>query len=693
MATRLYLEGAVLLAVVLVVDAEAHADVEPRQENKALGLAMLGAVFFVMGVYFLTHSLDSDIRLMAWTTINDTISIFCAVMVYSSATDLCLAVTPHQLVSSDAMLSLNKVYIMIWYVLFVGSVAWCAGVGKGRNARMDIAKKEPLNKPVCSATGDGPHSVTEIPKILFNGRHYGTSLESAKRTGIIAKPKSAGADTESSFSKYTQMKSNLRCCTSFAHTIGFAGMAGWKLRMDSEWFRDAPWHCATLVPLAILHYYLAIKTLQFIRDFLLWMFVEGSCHPCAKDGGKEGQHDELLEVGKEVIRDGENDVYGLCISTLIVSTVKFRVGGKLDGEEDYEYKFTRSIGQAAIMYGFAIFFFFSAYGLLECRRKLEEAEDKRDTFYEKSSRKFYTYLLDREHSTDAIIKEGARTIKRLADLCVKFFTMSFAWCFIFATTWLFGHFLGDEASVLAIILAMYVSVVAVLLLYFIDFLADQRETEKEQDKVLRTLLKSVGILIGFVWESAFDLSLEGIASDDASSDWVKPVLGLLTVVCIFPVWRYYIVPMEVEKGYVLGFIPSKVAHKLDRIFNDHSTSKDVKDSARIAFEEVVMVLLAFDDPEDGIYGTGANTMKGLLETYFQQQEENHLRQRQPLQGYQPPGRPASSWRAVPPVYQSRGHHVLDAPRMPSELVSLPPHERASLPAVGPRTAFPSRRFP
>jgi len=492
------------------------------------------------------------------------------------------------------------------------------------------------NKPVRNPTRPKKKIKHFVQKMA-----YGPFDDNVRQAGVIKKTKN------SSFSQYTQMNNNLRCCTLFAHTTGFAGIAGWKLRMHSDWFKDDPWHCATLIPIALVQYYVVIKLTQIGRRLFILKFVtpKDAEKPMTvvegeqkKKDGEEDAEDALLEVLEDNVVDGENDFFGLFMSTLIVGTIKFRVGG-LEEIEDEEYKFNRSLREALIMYAVAAAFFFSAFGLLVLRRnKEEQADEERNkknsgeggqkagqAFYEKFSKSIWRCLPKDRDCTSFIINEGAKTIKRLGDLFVKILTMSYAWSFMYATQWFLGQFFKGEGSVLAISLAMTVSVFSVLQIFVLDRIADEDEagadnensSGTEDNEVLRTLLESIGILIGFVWESAFDDALEGIVGkDDIESLWVKPVLGILTVAVIFPVWRMYIVPMEVEKGYILGFTPSKVAHRMERVFNDPSIGKDVKDDAREILEEIMMVMLAFDRE-----GPHHKAIKNHLEEYFKEQEK------------------------------------------------------------------------
>jgi len=346
-----------------------------------------------------------------------------------------------------------------------------------------------------------------------------------------------------------------------------------------------------------------------------------------EEKAEDDEEDELIEVFEDEIIDGENDFFGLFMSTLIVSTIKFGVGG-LEKEDDEEYKFKRTTREVLIMYGVSVAFFICAFGLLDLRRTLEEKADNRDelikeqiakgkkktgeAFYEHFSKSVWKCLPGHHRWTHFIIDEGARTINRLGDLFVKVLTMSFAWSFMSATQWFLAWFVNYEASVLAISLAMIVSVFSVLQIYALDHIADVLERKraidedekekckgKEDDEVLRTLLQSIGILIGFVWESAFDEALEGIVGEKNETLWVKPVLGILTVAFMFPVWRMYIVPMEIEKGYILGFIPSKTGRRLENIFSDPSIGEDVKQGARVIFEEAVMVMMKNDTTKKG----------------------------------------------------------------------------------------------
>lgn len=64
--------------------AELHSDLPPSKEARGYAWCLVGAVAFDMSLFYLVNFHDPDIRTGTWKTLNMTVSIFCAVLIYGS---------------------------------------------------------------------------------------------------------------------------------------------------------------------------------------------------------------------------------------------------------------------------------------------------------------------------------------------------------------------------------------------------------------------------------------------------------------------------------------------------------------------------------------------------------------------------------------------------------------------------------
>jgi len=517
---------------------------EEASVNRALGLMMMGAIFLVMGVIYLTHWPDHDIRKVTWMTINNTISIFCAVILFNNVKELLSTEGSafEQEVSVSAI-AMNRFHVIGWYLCLCAGLAWCAGIGAGLKWRKEVL---------------------ESPLIL------------ARR------------------------KAKMKCCLFFAHTTGFAGIYGWGMKQNASWFRQSPLHSALLIPYAFVWYVGLIIFAMVLRDVLYsqsWLKPIRLEKDSVEEGGETRvEKDELVSLGEEMLQDGENDFIGLFLSFLVASSLRFLVGGRLPDEEGEEGEavFHHGVLEAFGLYTMSLLCFCAAWAILLKRKKffdlheMQREKEKGKLFREGEEEKameeaFEKFMgsatdLVKEHWLKEMIRShGGRGLSRMVDLAVDTFGFSFAWCFMYATQWLMAPwFIGDEL-VLGISLALVVTLCGCQIIYLLDREADKtelkehrlmlvdnqvKEVEKE-DVVCRKLMEGMGVLIGFVWEKCFDGALVGVAG--GGSTWLKPILGILTVLVIMPVWLWYIVPMETSEGYLLGVLPHTTHANLDSV--------------------------------------------------------------------------------------------------------------------------------
>jgi len=103
-----------------------------------------------------------------------------------------------------------------------------------------------------------------------------------------------------------------------------------------------------------------------------------------------------------------------------------------------------------------------------------------------------------------------------------------------------------------IVLNLFVTAVALALIFLLDKVADLDSTGHEVDTAARSVIKAIAVLIGFSWEKAFDTAVESIAETIEALDrrmspsLTKLALAVLLAATVIPAWRMHILPTIIE---------------------------------------------------------------------------------------------------------------------------------------------------
>lgn len=129
--------------------------------------------------------------------------------------------------------------------------------------------------------------------------------------------------------------------------------------------------------------------------------------------------------------------------------------------------------------------------------------------------------------------------------------MVHCWCLYFAGMWVMAasdiaEFLGvyEDSALLKVILACVLTLYAFVLIFLLEYLASLDATGPKADQAIYTVMGSLGILVGFTWEQAFERSVSTVvqASDHlVEPPLLKAILALTLVAMVCPAWRMYII--------------------------------------------------------------------------------------------------------------------------------------------------------
>lgn len=229
--------------------------------------------------------------------------------------------------------------------------------------------------------------------------------------------------------------------------------------------------------------------------------------------------DDRETLGEQLWNEGteetENDVVGLAVAFVVVQWLRLAISGGLpntEGEEPADQLSRHAPVEMALLLG--VGFGFTALEALRVK------------------------YLRRSHS-------------RLVPQFQNIVSMCFAWCLFFSSDWFVSHFFfahDPKSMIKHVVLALFVTACALALIFILDKIADLPQTSGEVDRIVRSIVMALGILIGFSWEKSFDVAVASIASTvhalpEAAT---KLLLGLSLVTLVIPAWRLHILPTVLE---------------------------------------------------------------------------------------------------------------------------------------------------
>lgn len=268
--------GKMIFALVLVLIASIVAPVmaeeeeKPSKMNVSIAATLIGSISFIMLLYYFINYDDEDVKEQSWQIINSTISIFIAVLCFSSFNDLAEAYLIDPLFGEDlrgAML-VDFGHMMFWFTVMQVSLANLSGAAGCMAA--DTEAFEKLDE--------------EEKEEVMEGKEV-----------------------------------NMACYAVLsAHVTGFA--SGNFFSTVQQYFFSASWYHALCAPLVCLIFMLV---LQRITDAIRVKISMGD----------DGEEDEFEKMWDEECEEAENDVMGLALSGTTVAALRFMVDECLPNQE------------------------------------------------------------------------------------------------------------------------------------------------------------------------------------------------------------------------------------------------------------------------------------------------------------------------------------------------------------------------
>jgi len=128
METRQWCWLLVVCAATTAVSAEEEKDKKASPLALGISTTLLGTVMFVIVLMYAINHHDNDMRKHTYSTIVSTISIFCAVLIFSTCNDMLGELGQQLGFDSHQMCMVNMGHMLTWYMLMQLFLAYVCGV-------------------------------------------------------------------------------------------------------------------------------------------------------------------------------------------------------------------------------------------------------------------------------------------------------------------------------------------------------------------------------------------------------------------------------------------------------------------------------------------------------------------------------------------------------------------------------------
>lgn len=299
------------------------------------------------------------------------------------------------------------------------------------------------------------------------------------------------------------------CATILAHMVGFAAMYGFAAMQDLEFCRES-------LLMAIGVFCLAAVVLGVLGT------ITAHIHHRVLEAPASERLKERLdrEEWEESVEEAEDDAVGLCLGFLLTQVARFAITGHLQPWEAHEAEEYHPFSHRAALLACGV-----GFGILTASG---------------------TVVI---HSMKLLGKETGRTVHvsgRLAKLARHICSTAMAFCLVYYGEWQLARTAFTRPRIgAALLLTLVMTMLCIPLIFAFNAAA---EHDIASPKALRSIIVGLGVLVGLLFERAFDIALVDIGAYDPSgvgtpSKGLRTVLvGLFLVGVVLPAWHMYIMP-------------------------------------------------------------------------------------------------------------------------------------------------------
>jgi len=285
--------------------------------------------------------------------------------------------------------------------------------------------------------------------------------------------------------------------TLMAHIVGFASLHAGVTWQQSEWCLVSTTRGLLVVPVHVLILYSADKLLELCVSRIV------------SNGDSEDMQDRE-NLYAQATSDTMRDIVSLSASFMVVQEIRFGLSGAMPNYEGVEEpQRTHPLMCSLALAGFGcIFTLLVVIVVLVIPR-----------------------VRLKPHLQWALV------------VLQQSLAMGFAWSVFFASKWelkrLASH-CNPNAMMPRVTLALAVSMAGLVLIFFLDFLYDLEMTGDAADTAIKSIINSLGILVGFSWEQSFDGAVEVLSSEFEHPVKAHFAFASAVTIVIVPAWRTYI---------------------------------------------------------------------------------------------------------------------------------------------------------
>jgi len=517
-----------------------EAEEGPSAADVAIAATLLGAISFIMTLYYFTNYHDTDIQKYSWKIISDTISIFCAVLIFQSFNDLAEAYIIDPLFgpeeASPGALLVDMLHMLLWFCIMQFFLAKLSGA---------------------------------LDDDMLQERFEGKEKEKEE------------------FKEGCEI--NMKCfAVLLAHMTGFASINAFGTVQQFPFFKSSPVMAFTAVFVGLF----GQLGLQRITDMIRTKVSKG-------DDGTVSEWEDLWDDETE---EAENDVMGLTLSFLTMNAIRFGITGCLPNQEGKEEECTveeflyhHSTVDKWLLLGTAFVFTFLVFLIMfkwpESLSELAEAKEKGELSEEQMEKQANMLLFSR-------LCEGVFVAVSMCFSWSFFYAVQMVLAgigFLEGQPELLAVLLALTISLLS-----FGSLIFLDKLYDSDSSKWPIPIDDAKcDKALTALMCSIALLVGFAWEQCFDQSVDALAEktnkvpiDIVNQHTTKLFLSLFCSALLVPAWKMYILPYVLKEGWDFGYVLNLV----DLVEDDKKEEmKEVIEHVKKAIRECKNL----DDAEEG----------------------------------------------------------------------------------------------
>lgn len=488
----------------------------PSEADSEVAYMLLGAVIFVVSLFYLVNWDDDDIRYYSMNIISMTMSIFSAVLMYQGINDQIKRFSAD--LPEFARVVIQFAHCACYIVIMQVLISALSGVVVFPGATVvNFDEKVWLIAEGLRCDYGRKLTPEEVQKVRAVGRE-----PDAKRS-VWLDQHNIEVPVRKERHNLRRAQRWMRCWAMLlAHMSGFAAINAGARLQAVEVFASSPG--MALLPAIINQVVLQI----FFK--LSSMARSKSMEDCIKNQESSGHF--KVKLCHEAVVEAENDVSSLSLSFLSVQVIRFIISGIMPNEEGEEEPLVaHSWIHIATFFGIGLMAMILAI-VMAMKCTSEEEEEDEET-HDKTPKKAHKV-------PDEPLSE------RLGMIISNSLAMAFAWILLFGTKWTLikVEFLNIESMMGQIVHALGLSIFCGLAVFLLDSVDDTvRETKggaEAASKAIRVIIQAIAILVGFSWEHCFDAAVADVAFITPHKRLSKFLLGCFVCVFLVPAWRRHI---------------------------------------------------------------------------------------------------------------------------------------------------------